>query len=63
MRRMAWRFWPVSVAAMSRAGRYLPYGVAALARVGGRHEPCCLFLVLFLPPLFFFSILRVLRAA
>ena len=31
--------WPVSVAAMSRIGRYLPCGVAVLARIGGRHAP------------------------
>ena len=31
--------WPVSVAVMSRTGRYLLYEVAALARVGGRYEP------------------------
>ena len=37
--RMAWRFWPVSLAVMSRTGRYLPYGVAVLARTGGRYEP------------------------
>ena len=39
MCRMAWLFWPVSVAVMSRIGRYLPYGVAVLAHIGGRHEP------------------------
>ena len=38
--RMVWLFWPVSLAAMSRVGRYLLYGVAALARVGGRYQPC-----------------------
>ena len=32
---MAWLFWPVSVAAMSRIGRYWLYEAAALARVGG----------------------------
>ena len=37
---MAWLLWPLSVAAMSRTGRYLPYGVAALARIGGRYERC-----------------------
>ena len=37
--RMAWLFWPVSLAVMSRVGRYVPYGVAVLARVAGRHEP------------------------
>ena len=36
---MAWLLWPVSVAGVSRVGRYLPYGVAALARIGGRYEP------------------------
>ena len=35
----AWLLWPVSVAVMSRIGRYLPYGVAVLARIGGRYEP------------------------
>ena len=39
MRRMAWLFWPVSLAVMSRIGRYLLYEVAALARIGGRYEP------------------------
>ena len=29
----------VSVAVMSRTGRYLPYGVAVLARINGRYEP------------------------
>ena len=38
-RRTAWLFWPVSLAGMSRIGRYLPYGVAVLARVPGRYEP------------------------
>ena len=33
---MEWLLWPVSLAVMSRIGRYLLYGVAALARVGGR---------------------------
>ena len=28
--------WPVSVAVMSRSGRYVPCGVAVLARIGGR---------------------------
>ena len=37
---MEWLFWPVSLAAVSRIGRYLLYGVAALARVGGRYQPC-----------------------
>ena len=32
--------WPVSLAVMSRIGRYLPHGVAVLARVAGRYEPC-----------------------
>ena len=34
--------WPVSVAVMSRVGRYLmyEYEVAVLARIGGRYEPC-----------------------
>ena len=36
---MMWLLWPVSLAAMSRAGRYLLYEVAALARVAGRYEP------------------------
>ena len=50
MCRTEWLFWPVSLAVMSRTGRYvpcgmsrvgrgLPYGVAALARIGGRYEP------------------------
>ena len=34
-----WLFWPVSVAVMTRIGRYVPYGVAVLARIGGRYEP------------------------
>ena len=38
---MAWLFWPVSVAVVSRVGRYLRYEVAVLARVGGRYEPYC----------------------
>ena len=37
--RMAWLFWPASLAVMSRIGRYLLCEVAALARVGGRYEP------------------------
>ena len=37
--RMAWLFWPVSVAVMASIGRSVPYGVAALARIGGRYEP------------------------
>ena len=36
---MAWLFWPVSVAAMSRVGRYLLCEVAVLARIGGRYDP------------------------
>ena len=45
--RMAWLFWPVLLAAMSRSGRGLLCEVAVLARVGGRHDPrlaasCCL---------------------
>ena len=36
---MAWLFRPVSVAGMSRVGRYLQYEVAGLARIGGRYEP------------------------
>ena len=40
MRRMAWLFWTVSVAAMTRSGRYAPHGVAVLARIGGRYELC-----------------------
>ena len=36
---MVWLLWPVSVAGMSRIGRYLPYGVAVLTRIGGRYEP------------------------
>ena len=38
--RMPWLFWPVSLAVMSRTGRYLLYEVAALARIGGRYGPC-----------------------
>ena len=30
---------PVSVAGMSRSGRYLLYEVAVLARIAGRYEP------------------------
>ena len=37
--RVSWLFWPVSVAVMSRVGRYLPYGVAVLAHTAGRYEP------------------------
>ena len=36
---MKWLFWPVSVAVMTRIGRYLPYGVALLARIAGCYEP------------------------
>ena len=36
---MAWLFWPVSVAAMSRVGRYVLHEGAALARIAGRYEP------------------------
>ena len=36
---MKWLLWPVSVAVMSRACRYLLYEVAVLARAGGRHDP------------------------
>ena len=32
-------FWPVSLALMSRSGRYLLREVAALARIGGRLQP------------------------
>ena len=31
--------WPVSLAAMSRSGRYLLYEEAVLARIAGRYEP------------------------
>ena len=34
-----WRFWPISVAVMTRSGRYLSHGVAVLARIAGRYEP------------------------
>ena len=37
---MAWLLWPVSVAVMSRIGRYLLYEVAVLARIAGRYDPC-----------------------
>ena len=30
MANMKWLVWPVSLAVMSRVGRYLPYGVAVL---------------------------------
>ena len=33
---MAWLVWPVSLAAMTRIGRYVP---SVLARIGGRDEP------------------------
>ena len=36
---MKWLLWPVSVAAMSRSGRYLLSEVVVLARIGGRYEP------------------------
>ena len=36
---LRWWLWPVSVAAMSRIGRYLLCEVAALACTGGRYEP------------------------
>ena len=44
---MAWLLWPVSLAAMSRVGRYLPCEVAVLARIAGRYDPylavvCCM---------------------
>ena len=38
--RIKWLFWPVSLAVMSRIGRYLLCEVAVLARVAGRDEPC-----------------------
>ena len=31
--------WPVSLAVMSRVGRYFLYEVAALARIAGRYDP------------------------
>ena len=34
---VAWLFWPVSLAVMSRIGRYLLYEVAAMARIVGRY--------------------------
>ena len=34
---MAWLFWPVSVAVMSRSGHYLLSEVVVLARIGGRY--------------------------
>ena len=37
--RMAWLFWPVPVAVMSRIGRGLLYEEAVLARIAGRYEP------------------------
>ena len=37
--RMAGLFGPVSLAVMSRIGRYLLCEVAVLARIGGRYEP------------------------
>ena len=36
---MAWLFRLVSVAVMSRVGRYLLSEVVVLARIGGRNEP------------------------
>ena len=39
IRRTAWLFGPVSLAVMSRVGRYLLYEVAVLARIAGRYEP------------------------
>ena len=36
---MKWLVWPVSVAAMSRIGRYLLREGAVLARIAGRYEP------------------------
>ena len=36
---MAWLFWPVSLAVMSRIGRYLLREEAVLARITGRYEP------------------------
>ena len=36
---MKWLLWPVSLASMSRVGRYLLYEVAVLARIGGRYDP------------------------
>ena len=35
--RMAWLFWPVSLAVLNRIGRYLLYEVAVLARIAGRY--------------------------
>ena len=37
--RPVWLLWPVSVALMTRIGRYLSSGVAVLARVAGRYDP------------------------
>ena len=37
--RTKWLFWPASLAAMSRIGRYLLCEVAVLARIAGRYEP------------------------
>ena len=39
MRRTPWLFWPVSLAVMSRIGRYLLYEVAVPARIAGRYDP------------------------
>ena len=36
---MAWLLWPVSVAGVSRIGRYVLSAVAAPARIGGRYGP------------------------
>ena len=39
---MKWLLWPVSVAVMSRTGRYLPYGVAVICRMKWRPWPVSL---------------------
>ena len=36
---MKWLFWPVSLAVMSRIGRYLLYEEPVLACIAGRYEP------------------------
>ena len=36
---MKWLFWPVSLAGMSRIGRFLLCEVAVLARIAGCYEP------------------------
>ena len=36
---MKWLFWPVSVAAMTRIGRYLLHEAVVLARIDGRYDP------------------------